>query len=231
MAPMILAGGSLRGVAQMPIERRQRSVRVHFDAHDLVKAAGAHLVSITEPTIGDSTPESFWMEGMMAVNNQYESVRIGLAVKGGLYRTAQAGGSYGGRRLGYIRAIEQLPDGRQEDRHLRRPAAAAQPFYAGLIVYKRGTPDERTFEGRHPALIDRETFARVQTRLDEKRVAGEYPRVRQHYLCGSIFCGDCGQRLTYGISTGKKGRGYPYYFCSARINGTHCTQRANLRPS
>src|SRR5664280_819451 len=45
-----------------------------------------------------------------------------------------------------------------------------------------------------------------------------------------IFCGDCGQRLTFGVSTGKNGRGYPYFFCSARINGTICAQRTNMRP-
>jgi site-specific DNA recombinase len=261
--------------------RWARDVRVHFDAHDMVRAAGARLISITEPMIGDDTPESFWMEGMMAVNNQYESMRTGRAVKGGLYRKAKAGGSYGGRRMGYVRTIEQLPDGRQiggiapdPERHAfvtcafklydsgeysipqlcdelyrlglrsvpdkRYPSGKVgtsaiqrllrNPYYAGLIVYKRGTKDEQVFEGRHPALIDPDTFDRVQARLDEKRVAGEFPRVRQHYLRGSVFCDDCGQRLTYGVSTGKNGRGYAYYFCSARINGTSCSQRTNMRP-
>ena len=247
----------------------------------MVKATGARLISITEPMIGEDTPESFYFEGMKAVQNQYDSMRTGRAVKGGLYRKATAGGSYGGRRMGYIRTIEQLPDGRQiggiapdPERHAfvtcafklydsgeysipqlvdelyrmglrsvpdkRYPSGKVgtsamqrllrNPYYAGLIVYKRGTKDEQVFEGRHPALIDRDTFDRVQARLDEKRVAGEFPRVRQHYLRGSVFCGGCGQRLTYGVSTGKNGRGYPYYFCSARINGTSCVQRANMRP-
>jgi site-specific DNA recombinase len=261
--------------------RWSRDVRVHFDTHDLVKATGARLVSITEPMIGEDTPEAFWMEGMAAVNNQYESMKTGRAVKGGLHRKAMAGGSYGGRRLGYIKTIEQLPDGRQiggvgldPERHAfvtyafklyasgeysipmlveelyrlglrscptRRYAAGKvgtsalqrvlrNPYYAGLIVYKRGTPDEGIFEGRHEALIDRETFDQVQSLLDEKRVAGERPQVQRHYLRGSIFCGDCGQRLSFGVSTGKNGRKYPYFFCSARINGTVCEQRTNMRP-
>ena len=66
--------------------------------------------------------------------------------------------------------------------------------------------------------------------LDEKRVAGERPRVRQHYLRGSVFCGECGGRLTFAISTGRNGGKYPYFFCSGRINGTPCTARANIRP-
>ena len=42
--------------------RWARDIRVHFDAHDSVRAAGARLVSITEPMIGEDTPESFFME-------------------------------------------------------------------------------------------------------------------------------------------------------------------------
>jgi site-specific DNA recombinase len=261
--------------------RWARDMRDHFDAHDLVRAAGARLVSITEPMIGEDTPEAFYMEGMFALNNQYESMRTGRAVKGGLYRKATVGGSYGGRRLGYIKGIDQLPDGRQvaivipdPERHhfvtsgfqlyatgeyalsqlademyrlgLRslptrvraggKVGVAAwqrmlrNPYYLGKLPYKRGTPDEQVFEGRHQPLIDQETFDRVQAFLDEKRVAGERPQKRQHYLKGSVFCGDCGQRLTFGISTGMTGQKYPYFFCSARINGTPCQQRANMRP-
>jgi site-specific DNA recombinase len=262
--------------------RWARNVRDHFHAHDLVRAAGARLISITEPMIGEDTPEAFWMEGMAAVNNQYESMRTSRAVQSGLQRKAMAGGSYGGRRLGYIKTIVQLSDGRQisgmtfdPDRHhfmtyafqlyatgefsipqlsnelyrlgLRsRPwknhpaqkvgTAMVQrilrnPYYAGWIVYKRGTPDEAKFKGRHPALIDQETFDKVQVLLDEKRIAGERPRKRQHYLRGSIFCAGCGSRLTYGISTGENGRKYPYYFCASRVNRTPCSERrANVRP-
>jgi site-specific DNA recombinase len=83
------------------------------------------------------------------------------------------------------------------------------PYYVGKLIYRRGSKDEQVFDGRHEPLIDPETFERVQTLLDEKRVAGERPRVRQHYLRGSVFCGECGNRLPFGISTGKNGRKYP----------------------
>jgi site-specific DNA recombinase len=262
--------------------RWARNAQDHFRTHELVRQAGARLISITEPMIGDDTPESFLFEGIQAVNNQYESMRTGRAVRGGLYTKARLGGSYGSRRLGYIKAVDELPDGRQvgivipdPKRHLfithgfklyasgeysvsqlsgelyrlglrslptkRGPGGKVgtaawhrmlrNPYYTGQLVYKRGTPDEQTFEGRHNALIDQETFDRVQALLDEKRVAGERPQTRQHYLRGSIFCGSCDQRLTFGISTGQNGQKYPYYFCSARINGTKCMQRANIRPT
>jgi site-specific DNA recombinase len=104
------------------------------------------------------------------------------------------------------------------------------PYFAGWIVYKRGKPDEQTFPGRHDALIDQDTFDRVQRRLDEKAVAGERPRKREHYLRGSVFCAGCGSRLTYGVSTGENGRGYAYYFCASRVNRTPCSERVNVRP-
>jgi site-specific DNA recombinase len=263
-------------------DRWARDVRAHFDAHDLVREAGARLVSITEPMIGDDTPESFYFEGMKAVSNQYESMRISRRVKLGMHQKAKEGGSCGGFRLGYLKGIEQLPDGRQvssvvldPDRHpyvtlafqlfdsgeyslselaeelyrvglrsfptKRWPAAAKvsisalqrilrNPYYAGWIVYKRDTPDEQTFPGRHDALIDQDTFDRVQARLDEKRVAGERPQHHQHYLKGTVFCAGCGQRLSYGLSRSKNGERYAYYFCSSRINGTDCEMRTNIRP-
>jgi site-specific DNA recombinase len=274
--------------------RWSRDVRVHFECHDMVKATGARLVSITEPMIGEDTPEAFWMEGMAAVNNQYESMKTGRAVKGGQHRKAMEGGSYGSRRLGYIKSIELLPDGRQvsspapdpERQHFitlgfqlydsgtysisqlaaelhrlglrtlptrfriihedgtqswgvkpegKVGTTALQrilrnPYYAGRLVYKRGTPDEEDRPGRHDPLIDQETFDRVQLRLSEQRVAGERPQKRQHYLRGSAFCEHCHKRLIYAISTSKVGVKYPYFFCAGRINQTHCKQRINIKP-
>lgn len=262
--------------------RWARNVRDHFNAHDLVRAAGARFISITEPMIGEDTPEAFWMEGMAAVNNQYESMRTSRAVKGGLHRKAMAGGNYGSRRLGYIKGVELLSDGREvsttipdatrghfmtyafklyatgeystaqlsqelyglglrsrpwKDHPAQKVGTAMihrvlrNPYYAGWIVYKRGTPDEQIFKGRHEALIDQETFDKVQTLLDEKRVAGERPRKRQHYLRGSVFCAGCDSRLTYGVSTGENGRKYAYYFCASRVNRTPCPERpGNFRP-
>lgn len=104
------------------------------------------------------------------------------------------------------------------------------PYYAGWIVYKRGTADEAVFDGRHEPLIDQETFDRVQVLLAEKRTAGERQQTRSHYLRGSVFCDECGGRLCYGVSTGRTGQSYPYFFCLGRIKRSDCSQRANIRP-
>ena len=263
------------------LSRWARNVEDHFRTRELVRRTGAQLVSIVEPMIGDDTPESFYMEGMMAVNNEYESRKTSRNVKGSLRQKASLGGTYGWARLGYLNDVEQLPDGRKTPTIVFDPARSGfitsafklydsghysipqltdelyrlglrsrprknhpsqkvgtaalhrilrDPYFAGWIVYKRGTPDEQTFRGRHEALIDQETFDSVQRRLDEKRVAGERPRRREHYLRGSVFCAGCGSRLTYGVSTGENKRGYAYYFCASRVNRTPCSERANIRP-
>jgi site-specific DNA recombinase len=103
-------------------------------------------------------------------------------------------------------------------------------YYTGKIVYKRGTPDEQVYDGRHEPLIDQDTFDRVQSLLDEKRVAGERPKTATHYLRGSVYCDECGERLVYAESTGKNGRKYPYFFCVGRVKRNDCTQRVNMRP-
>jgi site-specific DNA recombinase len=261
--------------------RWARSVEDHFRTHKLVREAGAKLISVTEPMIGEDTPESFFMEGMFALNNQFESMKTGRNVSGGMYQKAKAGGSYGGFRLGYIRAIEQLPDGRQVSGIVPDPDRAhyvtlsfrlyasgeyslsqlslelyqlglrsfptrryaegqvktsalqrllRNPYYAGWIVYKRGTPDEQIFQGRHEPLVDQDTFDRVQALLDEKSIAGERPQTRRPYLRGSVFCGGCGRRLAFGLSRGRSGQRYPYFFCVSRTRGLACEMRTSIAP-
>jgi site-specific DNA recombinase len=263
------------------LNRWARNQLDHWRTRELVRDAGARIVSITEPMIGDDTPESFYMEGMFALNNQYESMKTGRNVKQGMFQKAKGGGTYGRARLGYVNDVDRLPDGRHvasispdpershfmtlafqlyatgeyslsqladelyrlglrtRPRGANAPGKASltmlqrllhDPYYLGLIVYKRGTDEETTFEGRHQALIDPETFERVQRLLEEKRTAGERPQKRQHYLKGSVFCGECGRRLTFGISTGKVGVRYPYFFCSSRVKREGCSQRVNFPP-
>jgi site-specific DNA recombinase len=263
------------------LNRWARNVQDHHRTRELVKEAGAQIVSITEPMIGDDTPEAFFTEGIFALNNQYESMKTGRNVRQGMHQKAKGGGTYYAPPLGYQVDLERLPDGRQvrsisldPKRHafatlafklyasgeysisqlakeLERLGLRTRPtkkyssrplgtsaihnmlrnrYYAGWIVYKKGTPDEQVFRGRHEPLVDEETFNAVQALLAEKRVAGERPQKHHHYLKGSVYCADCGRRLVYGISTGQNGRRYAYFFCAGRINGNCDGQRPNMRP-
>ena len=263
------------------LSRFARNQRDYWMSRELVRQAGAQLVSVSEPMVGDGSAAAFFTESIIAAKNQYESMQTSENVKNSIYLKAKRGGTYGWTRLGYRNDVELLPDGRKipaivldsarssfithafklyDSGHYSIPQLTDElyrlglrsrprknhpaqkvgtaalhrilrdPYFAGWIVYKRGKPDEQTFPGRHDPLIDQDTFDRVQRRLDEKAVAGERPRRREHYLRGSVFCAGCGSRLTYGVSTGENGRGYAYYFCASRVNRTPCSERVNVRP-
>jgi site-specific DNA recombinase len=91
-------------------------------------------------------------------------------------------------------------------------------YYLGIIT--RGSVKRR---GRHDALIDRETFDRVQEILSANRASGDRSHKHSHYLKGSIFC-VCGKRLGYGRHRGKCGGIYEYFSCLSRVQrGERCT--------
>lgn len=80
-------------------------------------------------------------------------------------------------------------------------------YYIGIVTSK-GVKRE----GRHPAIISRETFQKVQQVLDAHRLSGDRTKKHAHYLKGSIFCGHCGRRLAYGRYKGNGGI-YEYFRC------------------
>jgi DNA invertase Pin-like site-specific DNA recombinase len=107
------------------LSRWARNVEDHFRTREMVRQTGAQLVSIVEPMIGEDTPESFYMEGMMAVNNEYESRKTSRNVKGSLRQKASLGGTYGWARLGYLNDVELLPDGRKAPTIVLDPARSS----------------------------------------------------------------------------------------------------------
>jgi hypothetical protein len=82
-----------------------------------------------------------------------------------------------------------------------------------------------------PALIDRDTFAKVQQRRKESRekhchVSG--PAIRSEYILTHVaICGVCGSRLTGQTTTSGKGYRTRYYICSCHHRGDHklCPKR------
>ena len=84
--------------------------------------------------------------------------------------------------------------------------------YIGEVSY-----EGRWYPGRHPALIDRATFDRVQARLGGRRYA-KHTLVFSH---GLVDCGHCGRKVTGERKTKKlitgDEREYVYYRC-ARYN-------------
>lgn len=82
-------------------------------------------------------------------------------------------------------------------------------LYLGEIDHKGDI-----FEGQHPALIDRDTFDRVQAIFETNNKGAHGPPLRAQYdylLTGLLRCA-CGHALTTSAGNGKGGR-YHYYRC------------------
>ncbi len=95
------------------IDRWARNIQDHFRTRELVREAGATLLSVTEPMLGEDTPEAFYFEGIQAVNAEYESRKTSRRVSAGLRRKASEGGLYFRPKLGYTSGVETLSNGRK----------------------------------------------------------------------------------------------------------------------
>lgn len=68
-----------------------------------------------------------------------------------------------------------------------------------------------------PALIDKATFDKVQSRLEENRHHGAKNKAKVEYLLsGKLFCGHCGAVMQGVAGTGKTGNRWYYYSCFNR---------------
>ncbi|MGI9003022.1 MAG: recombinase family protein [Pseudonocardia sp.] len=95
------------------------------------------------------------------------------------------------------------------------------PYYMGVVTFQGAT-----YEGKHEALVDPETWLRVQDVMQIRAHRGEKERKHPHYLRGSIYCGSCGERLIYSRNTGRGGT-YEYYICGKkRVRSLNCPSSA-----
>ena len=117
-------------------------------------------------------------------------------------------------------------------------------FYIGLIRVPAYMDDpEQTVKGLHDAIIDTDTFDKVQDILNGKRK--NEPRLSKAidpdlYLRKYIVCPICGHSITGATSTGKGGK-YKYYNCchdgkhlrrpADYVNDTFATWVGGLRPN
>jgi site-specific DNA recombinase len=84
-------------------------------------------------------------------------------------------------------------------------------YYIGVVTLN----GVKNPDGQHPPLIDRETFERVQEVLKAHALSGDRSQKYEHYLKGSIYCGECASRLLFMRVKGNGGR-YDYFGCQAR---------------
>ncbi len=81
-------------------------------------------------------------------------------------------------------------------------------------------------EGGVPALVDNETFEKVQARLAlNARSGAKNKAVIEYLLTGKLFCGHCGSSMQGVSGTGKSGNKWSYYQCAARRKRSGCKKK------
>ncbi len=82
-------------------------------------------------------------------------------------------------------------------------------LYTGLIRHKG-----QLYPGEHPAIVERETWERVQTLITHRATfaRGRMRNKHQALLSGLLYCESCGTPMVYSYS-GNNDRKYPYYLC------------------
>jgi len=88
------------------------------------------------------------------------------------------------------------------------------PFYTGVISYKG-----IEYPGQQEPLITRELFQKVQDVFRVRDGAGERVRKHPHYLKGTLYCAECGSRLSID-----KAKGHTYFYCIGQKKRKTCNQ-------
>ncbi len=79
------------------------------------------------------------------------------------------------------------------------------------------------------SIVPKEVWYQVQAVLDAHKSAADATQVHDHYLKGTVYCGQCGERLIITNAKNRHGNVYPYFVCSGRHSGkTQCTRQAML---
>lgn len=98
------------------------------------------------------------------------------------------------------------------------------PYYKGDIVYKGVL-----YRGQHEAIVPPEAWYQVQSVMAAHKSAADATQVHNHYLKGSVYCGQCGSRLIISNAKNRHGSVYPYFVCAGRHSKrTTCTRQAVL---
>lgn len=94
--------------------------------------------------------------------------------------------------------------------------------YTGEYVSQRGQVNNNYY----PAIIDKDTFEKVQQRLIEnKHRAGSQKAKNEYILTGKAFCGHCGAPLIGGGGTSHTKKQHNYYVCSERWYKKTCKKK------
>ena len=100
------------------------------------------------------------------------------------------------------------------------------PYYKGQVSFKGAS-----YDGLHQPLVAMEVWYRVQAVLSAHQVSGERTQAHDHYHKGTVYCGQCGSRLTLTNARSRQNMIYPYFICAGRHSKrTNCERKAMYVP-
>ncbi|MCW2957184.1 MAG: cassette chromosome recombinase [Thermoleophilia bacterium] len=205
-----------------------------------IEKVGVEVLSATE-TLDRSTPTGKLSAGLLLLMAEMKSDQIGEQWRRVHQANAERGVWHGGVPAGYVRLgrrdIAPCPvEGPLWTEVFRRYAAGeglrslaqwmssargvtVQPSHLSRSLRKVAylgvvTKDGREYPGRHEALVDQETFDRVQVRLEENALVHSRVKGAAHAFAGLVRCGLCG-----GAANKRPQRGRdPCLFCRTSVH-------------
>ncbi len=94
--------------------------------------------------------------------------------------------------------------------------------YIGVYKYK----DEIRIENGVPAIVDKDTFYKVQDMLKTNKRAPAHKWSKSDYLLtDKIFCGKCGSKMVGESGTSKTGKKHNYYVCTKKKRQRTCDKK------
>lgn len=101
------------------------------------------------------------------------------------------------------------PSGPLANSHVH--AILGNRYYAGVVTF-----EGVEYPGKHEPLISEQLYAEVQRVRRSRHQSREKPRRHTHYLKGSVYCGGCGEPLTFEQTRNRRGDLYDYFYCLGR---------------
>lgn len=100
-------------------------------------------------------------------------------------------------------------------------------MYIGVYTFKEeGDPDYIRDEDAVPAIVDKDTFEKVQDMLQRnKRTPSNNWSYADYILTGKLFCGECGEVMVGKAAHGKT-KVHNYYACQGHLKKHGCEKQA-----
>lgn len=218
-----------------------------------LKANGVKVLSAME-NIGDN-PESIILEAVLEASAEYYSVDLSQKIKRGSRESALKGQFLGGSvPYGYKVVDHHLvidPEKAPVIQYVFEQYAKGVPkrkiiaeINARGFRNSKGKPfGDTAFQtalrcekyigvmrwndvvNECPALIDKETFAKVQERIAANAHVGKGNKAKVEYLLsGKVFCGPCGAAMLGVSGKGRHGDMHYYYSCGNRRRTQTCNK-------